>query len=105
MPLSSGTRLGPHEITAPIGADGMGEVHKARDTPLDRSVAIKVSSEQFAERSEREAHAVTALNHRHICTLHDIGPNSLVMEYIDGRLLQRPDPLGHRRIQDPILLW
>lgn len=71
MPLSAGTRLGPYEITAAIGAGGMGEVYKARDTRLNRSVAIKVCNEQFTERFQREAHAVAALNHPNICTLYD----------------------------------
>ncbi|MGC1449071.1 MAG: hypothetical protein WA830_03450 [Candidatus Sulfotelmatobacter sp.] len=62
----------------------MGEVYKARDTRLNRIVAIKVSNEQFSERFEREAHAVAALNHSNVCTLHDVGPNCLVMEYIEG---------------------
>ena len=80
MPLSVGERLGPYEILSPIGAGGMGEVYKARDTRLDRLVAIKTSKIEFGERFEREARAVAALNHAGICTLHDIGPNYLVME-------------------------
>jgi serine/threonine protein kinase len=91
--MTPGTRLGPYEILARIGAGGMGEVWKARDTRLDRTVAIKVSQEQFSERFEREARAVAALNHPHICTLHDVGPNYLVMEYIDGQPLKGPLPL------------
>src|SRR5689334_7943317 len=87
MPVASGTRLGPYEILAPIGAGGMGEVYKARDTRLDRLVAVKISQENFSERFEREARAVAALNHPHICTLHDVGPNYLVMEYIEGPTL------------------
>src|SRR5213593_4772214 len=87
MSLATGTRLGPYEILALIGAGGMGEVYKARDTRLDRTVAVKISAEQFSERFEREARAVAALNHPHICTLHDVGPNFLVMEYIDGPTL------------------
>src|SRR6185503_1342973 len=93
MPLSAGTRLGPYEILAPIGAGGMGEVWKARDTRLDRVVAIKVASEQFSERFEREARAVAAFNHPHICQLYDVGPNYIVMEYIDGQPLKGPLPL------------
>src|SRR5260370_36645437 len=84
MPLSTGTRLGPYEILASIGAGGMGEVWKARDTRLDRMVAIKVSQEKFSERFEREARAVAALNHPNICTLHDVGPNYLVMDMAAG---------------------
>ena len=87
MPLTAGERLGPYEILAPTGAGGMGEVWKARDTRLDRVVAIKVSKEKFSERFEREARAVAALNHPHICTLHDVGPNYLVMEYIEGQIV------------------
>ena len=93
MRLSPGTRLGPYEITAPLGAGGMGEVYTARDTRLNRIVAIKVSNEQFSERFEREAHAVAALNHSNVCTLHDVGPNYLVMEYIEGVPLKGPLPL------------
>jgi Tol biopolymer transport system component len=87
MPLSAGDRLGPYEILAPIGAGGMGEVYQARDTRLNRIVAIKISKEQFSERFEREARAVAALNHPSICTLHDVGPNYLVMELVEGRTL------------------
>ncbi|MBI3693214.1 MAG: protein kinase, partial [Acidobacteria bacterium] len=72
MPLSSGTRLGPYEILAPLGAGGMGEVYRARDTRLDRTVAIKISKAAFEERFAREAKAVAALNHPNICTLHDV---------------------------------
>src|SRR2546428_9736845 len=96
MPLSAGTRLGPYEILSPIGAGGMGEVYKARDTRLDRIVAIKVSNEEFSERFEREARAVAALNHAHICTLHDVGPDYLVMEYIEGAPVvsqKKPEPM------------
>jgi len=75
MPLSPGEKLGPYEILAPIGAGGMGEVYRARDTRLDRIVAIKVAKAQFSERFEREARAISALNHPNICTLYDVGPN------------------------------
>src|SRR5580692_10640723 len=90
MSLASGTRLGPYEILAPIGAGGMGEVWKARDTRLDRVVAIKVSKTEFNERFQREARAVAALNHPNICILHDVGPNYLVMEFIEGSPLRGP---------------
>ena len=88
--MTPGTRLGPYEILAPIGAGGMGEVYKARDTRLDRTVAIKVSKEKFSERFEREARSIAALNHPNICTLHDVGPDYLVMEHVDGAPLRGP---------------
>jgi eukaryotic-like serine/threonine-protein kinase len=84
MPLSAGDKLGPYEILALIGAGGMGEVYRARDTRLNRFVAIKVSAAQFSERFEREAKAIAALNHPNICQIYDIGPNYLVIEYVDG---------------------
>jgi len=87
---TTGAPLGPYVLLAPIGAGGMGEVWKARDTRLDRIVAIKTSKEQFSERFEREARAVAALNHPHICQLYDVGPNYLVMEYIEGVPLKGP---------------
>src|SRR5580704_5446813 len=93
MPLSVGDKLGPYEILAPIGAGGMGEVYKANDTRLDRIVAIKTSKTEFSERFEREARAVAALNHPNICHLYDVGPNYLVMEYIEGAPLKGPLPL------------
>ena len=93
MPLSVGDKLGPYEILAPIGAGGMGEVYRARDPRLGREVAIKISQAKFSERFEREARAVAALNHPHICQLYDVGPNYLVMEYIEGTPLKGPLPL------------
>ena len=93
MPLSAGERLGPYEILSPLGAGGMGEVYKARDTRLGRMVAVKVSKAAFSERFEREARAVASLNHSSICTLHDVGPNYLVMEYIEGMPLNGPMPV------------
>ncbi len=97
MTLPAGTKLGPHEILSPIGAGGMGEVYKARDTRLDRIVAIKVLPEQFAanpelkQRFEREAKAISQLTHPHICTLYDVGNEGgveyLVMEYLEGESL------------------
>ena len=91
--LATGTRLGPYEILAPIGAGGMGEVYRGRDLRLDRTVAIKVSTVKFSERFEREARAVAALNHPNICTLYDVGPDYLVMEFVDGTPLKGPLPL------------
>ena len=84
MPLSAGEKLGPYEILAFLGAGGMGEVYRARDTRLNRDVAIKVSEAGFSARFEREARAIAALNHQNICQIYDIGPNYLVMECIDG---------------------
>src|SRR6266700_3456586 len=93
MPLSPGARLGPYEILAPIGAGGMGEVWKARDTRLNRTVAVKVSKVEFSKRFEQEARTVAALNHPHICQLYDVGPNYLVMEFVEGERLTGPLPL------------
>jgi Tol biopolymer transport system component len=108
MPLAPGTRLGPYEILAPLGAGGMGEVYKARDTRLDRTVAVKIlpahlsAEPTLRQRFEREARAVSSLNHPHICTLHDVGQQDgtdyLVMEYLEGdtlakRLEKGPLPL------------
>jgi serine/threonine protein kinase len=93
MPLSAGDKLGPYEVLAPIGAGGMGEVYRARDPRLNREIAIKISSAHFSERFEREAKAIAALNHPNICSLYDVGPNYLVMEYVDGKPLKGPVPL------------
>jgi serine/threonine protein kinase/Tol biopolymer transport system component len=97
MPLNAGARLGPYEIISPIGAGGMGEVYKARDTRLDRTVAIKLiqshvaADPEFRERFEREAKAISALDHPHICTLYDLGHDAsadyLVMQYLEGETL------------------
>jgi len=97
MPLSAGTRLGPYEIVSPIGAGGMGEVYRATDTRLDRTVAIKVlpahlsSNPDLRARFEREAKAISALQHSNICVLHDVGKEAdvdfLVMEYLEGETL------------------
>ncbi len=87
MPLSAGTKLGPYEILAPIGAGGMGEVYSAADTRLHREVAIKVSPEHFSERFEREARSIASLNHPGVCTIYDVGPNYLVMELVEGPTL------------------
>jgi serine/threonine protein kinase len=93
MPLSVGDKLGPYEIVAPIGAGGMGEVYRARDSRVGRDVAVKISAEQFGERFGREARAVAALNHPNICTLYDVGPNYLVMEMVEGEPPKGPLPL------------
>ena len=97
MPIPTGTRLGPYEIQSLIGAGGMGEVHKARDTRLDRTVAIKVISDrlhgdsELRQRFSREARAISSLNHPNICTLYDVGHENgvdfLVMEYLEGQTL------------------
>jgi Tol biopolymer transport system component/predicted Ser/Thr protein kinase len=96
--LVLGTQLGPYRVEAALGAGGMGEVYRAVDTRLKRTVAIKIAKENFGERFEREARAIAALNHPNICTLHDVGPNYLVMELIEGptlaeRIKQGPVPL------------
>ncbi len=97
MPLTSGTKLGPYEIQSPLGAGGMGEVYRAKDTRLDRTVAIKIlpthlsASPEFKQRFEREARTVSSLNHPHICHLYDVGSQDgtefLVMEFLDGETL------------------
>jgi len=88
-----GIQLGPYVLMCPIGAGGMGEVWKARDTRLDRIVALKRLTGQHTSRFEQEARAIAALNHPNICTLHDIGPDYLVMEYVEGKPLQGPLPM------------
>ena len=108
MPLAAGTKLGPYEIQSPLGAGGMGEVYRARDTRLDRTVAVKIlpshlsSNPEAKQRFEREARVISSLNHAHICTLHDVGDQDgtsyLVMEYVQGdtlesRLQKGPLPL------------
>jgi eukaryotic-like serine/threonine-protein kinase len=85
--LTSGTPFGPYRIESKLGEGGMGEVFRAVDTRLGRAVAVKVSHGRFSGRFEREARAIAALNHPHICTLHDVGPDYLVMEFLDGETL------------------
>src|SRR5262245_60619450 len=97
MPLTVGTRLGPYEILALLGAGGMGEVYRAKDTRLDRMVAIKIlpthlsKNSDLKQRFEREARAISSLTHPHICGLHDVGSQDgtefLVMEYLEGETL------------------
>jgi tRNA A-37 threonylcarbamoyl transferase component Bud32/Tol biopolymer transport system component len=94
MLLAPGMRLGPYEILSALGAGGMGEVWKARDTRLHRLVAIKSSLSPFSERFEREARATAAVNHPHVCSLYDVGPDYLVMEYVEGDWLRGPVPLA-----------
>ena len=98
MPLSAGDKLGPYEILTRLGAGGMGEVWKARDTRLDRIVAIKISHDNFDERFEREARAIAALNHPNICQLYDVGPAYLVMEFVEGSPIAPAD--GVRKLLD-----
>ncbi len=86
--IRAGTQLGPYKISGPIRAGGMGQVFRATDTRLGRSVAIKISQEKFSDRFEREARAIASLSHPNICTLHDVGPNYLVMELIEGETLR-----------------
>src|SRR6266849_4580587 len=108
MALSAGARLGPYEVVSPLGAGGMGEVYKARDMRLERTVAIKVlpehlsSSPDVRQRFEREAKTISALSHPHVCALYDVGNQDgveyLVMEYLEGetlagRLAKGPLPL------------
>src|SRR6266704_2896846 len=107
MTVAAGSRLGPYEVLSPIGAGGMGEVWKARDTRLDRTVAVKVlpahlsQNDEVRQRFEREAKTVSQLSHPHICALYDVGNQDgveyLVMEYLEGetladRLLKGPLP-------------
>ncbi len=90
MPLDPGTKLGPYEILALVGKGGMGEVYRAHDDRLRRDVAIKVSNSQFTERFTREARTIASLNHTNIAHLYDVGPNYLVMEYVEGADLKGP---------------
>lgn len=93
MPVKVGDKLGPYEISARLGGGGMGEIWKARDTRLGRDVAIKTSQQRFSERFEREAEALSKLNHPHICQIYDVGPDYIVMELIDGKPLHGPLPI------------
>src|SRR5216684_6415970 len=111
MPLSNGTRLGPYEILAPIGAGGMGEVYKARDSRLHREVAIKVLPDRFTneaarERFQREARAASALSHPNICAIYDVGVAEgqpyLVMELLEGQTLR--DYAGRQPAQPMVVI-
>src|SRR5579863_3390968 len=99
MALTAGTRLGPYEILAPIGAGGMGEVYRAKDTKLDREVAIKILPEALAQdperlaRFEREAKVLAALNHPNIAQIYGIEDHALIMELVEGETLQGSLPV------------
>src|SRR5450631_2597483 len=100
--LTPGTQLGPYKIEGPLGSGGMGEVFRAIDTRLGRAVASKTSQEQFSERFNREARAISSLNHPNICTLHDVGPNYLVMELCEGETLAVRLKRGKLSIQNTL---
>ncbi len=100
--LTPGTQLGPYKIQGPLAAGGMGEVFRGVDTRLGRSVAVKTSREQFSERFNREARAISSLNHPHICTLYDVGPNYLVMELCEGETLATRLKRGKLSIDDTL---
>ena len=104
MSLAPGSTLGPYQVNALIGAGGMGEVYRAVDPRLGREVAIKISTEPFSERFEREARAVAALNHPNICTVYDVGPNYLVMELIEGATLAEKLRLGPLPIPEALTI-
>src|ERR1051326_6437409 len=87
--MASGAYLGPYRIESKLGEGGMGGVFLAIDTRLGRAVAIKTTREQFSDRFAREARAISSLNHPNVCTLHDVGPNYLVMELVEGRRWRR----------------
>ena len=104
LTLGPGQRLGPYEILSPLGAGGMGEVWQARDTRLNRTVAIKVGKQQFSQRFEQEARVIAALNHPHICQLYDVGPDYLVMEYVEGAPLKGPMPI-EKAVEYAVRFW
>ncbi|HEY3627409.1 MAG TPA: protein kinase [Terracidiphilus sp.] len=85
--IAPGSRLGPYKIEAPLGRGGMGQVFRATDTRLGRPVAIKICKEEFSGRFEQESRSIAAINHPYVCTLHDVGPNYLVMELVEGETL------------------
>ena len=109
MSLSAGTRLGPYDILAPLGSGGFGEVYKARDMRLDRTIAIKIlpsADPELKARFDREARAIAALTHPHICTLHDVGHQEgtdyLVMEYLEGETLAERIARGPIKIDEAV---
>src|ERR1700732_3262920 len=99
--LKPGDALGPYRVDALIGKGGMGEVYSGTDTRLGRPVAIKISAREFSDRFEREAQAISSLNHPNICTLYDVGPNYLVMEFVEGdtlSLLIKHGPMRREKV-------
>src|SRR5438552_6750448 len=112
MLLSPGTKLGPYEIQAPLGAGGMGEVYRGRDTRLERSVAIKILPKEICndpvrkQRFEREAKTISSLNHPHICALYDVGEHNdqqfLVMEFLEGETLAQRLERGALPLEDAL---
>jgi eukaryotic-like serine/threonine-protein kinase len=102
MQVAVGSRLDPYKIEALLGRGGMGQVFRATDTRLGRPVAIKISNEEFIGRFEQESRAIAALNHPHVCTLHDIGPNYLVMELVEGETLAARVKRGKLSIEQTV---
>src|SRR6266487_5063718 len=109
MALSAGSRLGPYHILSPLGEGGFGEVYKARDTRLDRTVAIKIlpsADPELKSRFEREAKAIASLQHPHICTLHDVGHQDgtdyLVMEDLEGETLDKKIARGPIKLDEAL---
>jgi serine/threonine protein kinase len=100
--INSGTQLGPYKIEGPLAAGGMGEVFRGVDTRLGRPVAVKTSREQFSARFDREARTISSLNHAHICTLYDVGPNYLVMEFCEGETLAARLKRGKLSMQETL---
>src|ERR1051326_5191762 len=99
--LTVGSCLAPYRVEGKLGMGGMGEVYRAVDTRLGRAVAIKIAQKQFIERFEREARAISSLNHPHICTLYDVGPNYLVLEFVEGDSLAhviKPGPMPLEKV-------
>jgi serine/threonine protein kinase/Tfp pilus assembly protein PilF len=101
--LTAGARLGPYRIEGKLGEGGMGEVFRAVDTRLGRAVAVKTAHERFSDRFEREARAISSLNHPNICTLHDVGPNYLVMELVEGETIAAPLKSGPLPLKTTLL--
>ena len=103
--VTVGSQLGPYKVEAAIGAGGMGVVYRAHDTRLGREVAIKVANARYTERFEREAQVISTLNHPHICTLYDVGPDYLVMELLEGSTLAEEIQKGRACASASSSLW